>query len=70
MVRNVAIIAAGVGVLSTGHVAAAVPIVIFVVGGASAIMSMHATATQHDYYQNVRDRKTELEKRLGLDEPP
>lgn len=52
--------------LASTRVPAGVPIVVFLVGIASAIMSMLANKTQHDYYKNVRDRKNELERRLQL----
>jgi hypothetical protein len=65
-VLNVAILAAGIGLLSAERVPAGVPIVVFLVGGASALVSIFASTVQHDYYKNVRDRKKELEDRLRL----
>ena len=64
-VLNVAILAAGVGLLSS-DVPAAVPIVVFVVGVVSAIVAWLASTTQHNYYKNVRDLKTRIEQRIGL----
>ena len=40
----------------------------FGVGSLSAILSMLANKTQHEYYGNVRDRKNDLEDRLKLGE--
>jgi hypothetical protein len=65
-VLNIAILAAGVGLLSADHVAGSVPIVVFAVGSAAALVSILASTVQHSYYQNVRDRKQDLEKLLGL----
>jgi hypothetical protein len=39
---------------------------VFVVGAASAGLAMLASTTQRSYYQNTRDRKRDLEERLGL----
>jgi hypothetical protein len=39
---------------------------VFGVGALSAVLAMLAAATQKGYYQTTRDRKRELENRLGL----
>ena len=41
---------------------------VFVVGAASAVLAMLASTTQRSYYQSTRDRKRDLEERLGLGE--
>jgi len=52
--------------LSADRGPSSLPVVVFALGAVSALISILASTTQHDYYRNVRDRKAELEKRLGL----
>ena len=65
-VLNVAILVAGVGLLSATDMPAAVPIVVFIVGAVTAFLSILASKTQHDYYKNIRDLKERIELRLRL----
>jgi hypothetical protein len=67
-VLNVALLAAGVGLLSSERIPLAVAMAIFSVGAISTVLAMLATATQRSYYENTRDRKRQLETRLGLGE--
>jgi hypothetical protein len=62
----VAILAVGIGLLSTQHIPLAVAMAVFVVGAASAVLAILASTTQRSYYQNTRDRKRDLEEQLGL----
>jgi hypothetical protein len=62
----VAILVAGVGLLSAEHIPVAVSVVVFLAGAASALISILANQTQHDYYKNVRDLKRDIENRLEL----
>lgn len=41
---------------------------VFAVGAISTVLAMLASRTQKSYYQNTRDRKRQLEERLGLGE--
>jgi hypothetical protein len=65
-VLNVALLVAGVGLLSTQRVPLPVAMAVFLVGAASAVLAMLASGTQRGYYANTRDRKRELEEKLGL----
>jgi len=65
-VLNVALLAAGVGLVSTQRVALPVAMAVFLVGTASAVFAMLASTTQKSYYANTRDRKRELEEKLAL----
>jgi hypothetical protein len=65
-VLNVALLVAGVGLLSTQQVPLPVAMAVFLVGAASAVFAILASRTQKGYYANTRDRKRELEEKLGL----
>jgi hypothetical protein len=65
-VLNVALLVAGVGLLSTQRTPLPVAMAVFLVGAASAVFAMLASSTQKSYYANTRDRKRELEEKLGL----
>lgn len=65
-VLNVALLVAGVSLLSTQRVALPVAMAVFLVGAASAVFAMLASRTQKGYYANTRDRKRALEEKLGL----
>jgi hypothetical protein len=65
-VLNVALLVAGVGLLSTQQVPLPVAMAVFLVGAASAVFAILASSTQKGYYANTRDRKRELEEKLGL----
>lgn len=61
-----AVIAAGIAVLSTPRAPLPVAISVFAVGATSAVLAMLANATGRSYYKSTRDRKRELEERLML----
>jgi hypothetical protein len=63
------VLVAGVTLLTAEmDVSAVVAGAVFLVGAASAVVSILANQTQHSYYKNARDRKRYLENRLGLDD--
>ncbi len=63
---NVAILAAGVGLLNSAVVPLGVSMVFFGVGTASGAMSIFATDVQKGYYRNARDLKKKFEDELEL----
>jgi hypothetical protein len=66
-VLNVAVLAAGLALLSAARAPDGVAMAVFAGGAISCVLAMLASRTQRTYYENTRDRKALLERELGLD---
>jgi hypothetical protein len=65
-VLNIAVLAAGLALLSAAKAPDGVAMAVFAGGALSCILAILAGNTQKTYYENTRDRKNQLEQELGL----
>lgn len=66
-VLNVAVLAAGLALLSAATAPDGVAMAVFFGGAVSCVLAILASKTQKTYYENTRDRKREIEQKLRLD---
>ncbi len=65
-VLNIGVLVAALSLFSTDRAPRWLVALLFLIGALLALLSILANETQHGYYTAARDRKTELERTLGL----